>query len=365
MKALRIYAGPKARAWVQGNGLKAEDIGVVAAAAGGPKGLILGPLDRLIFGRWLPQSQQPVDLIGASIGAWRMATACTPEPFHAFARFEHDYLHQSFEEQPRAGQSRANMISQRFREGLDAFFKDDILAIVHHPRYRLHVVTSRGRHVLRRERKVLTAAAFALAFTSNVVHRRAMGAWLERVVFSTGQGVLPFHPDGYPTRQLALTPTNFTDAVQASCAIPFALEAVHNPEGAPVGAYWDGGLVDYHLHLRYQPSSPTVASSPSGGLVLYPHFQREVIPGWLDKGLKWRHGATPALDNMLLLAPSPEWVASLPRQKLPDRTDFRAFDGNPQARFATWQKACDAARQLADEFEAWLLNPDPSVLQAL
>jgi len=41
----------------------------IAGAAGGAKGLILGPLDRFLFGQWLPQNSQAVDLVGASIGA--------------------------------------------------------------------------------------------------------------------------------------------------------------------------------------------------------------------------------------------------------------------------------------------------------
>ena len=72
MKALKLFAGPRAFQHIQHNGLKPEHIGVIPGAAGGPKGLILGPLDRFIFGEWLSQSSQSVDLIGASIGAWRM-----------------------------------------------------------------------------------------------------------------------------------------------------------------------------------------------------------------------------------------------------------------------------------------------------
>ena len=56
MKALKLFAGPKAFDHIQRNGLRAEHIGVIPGAAGGPKGLILGPLDRFIFGEWLPQS---------------------------------------------------------------------------------------------------------------------------------------------------------------------------------------------------------------------------------------------------------------------------------------------------------------------
>ena len=69
MKALSIYAGPRAFEQIQRHGLRPEDVGVIPGAAGGPKGLMLGALDRFIFGDWLERSQQPVHLVGASIGA--------------------------------------------------------------------------------------------------------------------------------------------------------------------------------------------------------------------------------------------------------------------------------------------------------
>ena len=48
MKALCIHAGPLARHHLQQHGLQPGDVSVIPAAAGGPKGLILGPLDRYI-----------------------------------------------------------------------------------------------------------------------------------------------------------------------------------------------------------------------------------------------------------------------------------------------------------------------------
>lgn len=95
-RALRIYAGRKARQLVEQQGLQPEMV-VIPAAAGGPKGLILGPLDRFIFGHWLTQSHHQVDLVGASIGAWRMATACLNDSVHAFERLERDYIAQRFD----------------------------------------------------------------------------------------------------------------------------------------------------------------------------------------------------------------------------------------------------------------------------
>lgn len=80
MKALRIYAGPAAREHIAAHGLRPADVRTIPGAAGGPKGLVLGPIDRFLFGDWLPRSSQPVDLVGASIGAWRLANACLSEP---------------------------------------------------------------------------------------------------------------------------------------------------------------------------------------------------------------------------------------------------------------------------------------------
>jgi hypothetical protein len=362
MQALRIYAGPGARRHIEKHGLQAGDVGVVPAAAGGPKGLVLGPLDRFLFGDWLARTTHPVHLVGASIGAWRMATACLNEPVAAFHRLERDYIAQDYELPPGRKTPTADHVSERFAQSLEAFYGGRVAEVLHHPRYRLHIVTSRGRHVLRRQHRVATPLGYLGAFVSNSLHRRAMGAWLERVVFSApeegGACALPFGTGDYPTRQVTLTQANFQPALQASCSIPFVLNAVHDIPGAPAGAYWDGGITDYHLHLKYD-----CGQGPN--LVLYPHFQKAVVPGWLDKGLKWRHRATAFLDNMVVLAPDPAWIRSLPNGKLPDRTDFMRYAGDVQARVQAWTQAVTASRQLAEEFADWLQRPDPARIEPL
>ena len=376
MKALCIHAGPRARRHLERRGLQPTDVGVIPAAAGGPKGLILGPLDRFLFGEWLAQSQQPVHLVGASIGAWRMATACLGDSVAAFERLEHDYIHQDYELPPGKTRPSAAHVSQRFGENLQAFYGGRVEEVLSHPRYRLHIVTSRGRHLLRREHGLATPLGYLGAFLSNGLHRKALGAWLERVVFSSAGAALPFATADFRTRQVPLSPDNFMQALQASCSIPFVLQAVHDIPGAPRGAYWDGGITDYHLHLAYGATDLiAVSASPSsagaqkklqnGGIVLYPHFQHRVVPGWLDKGLKWRHRATPALDNMVVLSPHPEWVASLPNAKLPDRNDFTRYGTDSAARAKAWLAATRASQQLADEWAAWLQHPDMGRVQPL
>lgn len=357
MKALRLYAGPAALAHLRRQGLQPDDVRVVPGAAGGPKGLILGPLDRFLFGDWLDRGRGPVDLVGASIGAWRMATACLDDPAAAFARLEHDYIHQRYELPPGQKRPSARHVSERFGENLKAFYGGRIGEVLRHPRYRLHVLTSRGRHLLAREHALRTPLGYLGAFMSNAVHRKAMGAWLERVVFSTAGAALPFATHDYPTREVSLSEANFQAALQASCSIPFVLESVTRIAGAPPGAYWDGGITDYHLHLDYR--------GLGSGLVLYPHFQRAVVPGWLDKALPWRHRPSAFLDRMLVLAPDPAWVATLPHGKLPDRTDFTRYGNQHGQRIQAWSRAVAQSHQLAEEFQQWLQAPDLDRVEAL
>ena len=361
--SLRIYAGPKARRAVEQGGLTPDMVRVIPAAAGGPKGLILGPLDRFIFGEWLAQSRHSVDLIGASIGAWRMATACLRNPAQAFERLERDYIAQRFD--PPDGKKRTPswLVSERFAQSLQDFYGGRVEEVLAQSRYKLHVIASRGRGVLAQNSPWRTPAGYAGAFLSNAVSRPSLGNWLERVVFSTARDhilhELPFGIAEIRTTQTALTTQNFMDAVRASCSIPFVLDAVQGIAGAPPGAYWDGGITDYHMHLNYQ------ASRNGEGIVLYPHFQRAVVPGWLDKSLKWRHRPTPYLDSMVVLAPDPAWVAQLPLQKLPDRHDFLHYGSDHEGRARAWNTAVRASQQLADEFAQWLRNPDPGRMEPL
>ena len=94
--------------------------------------------------------------------------------------------------------------------------------------------------------------------------------------------------------------------------------------------------------------------------MLYPHFQKAVVPGWLDKGLAWRHGATPFLDSMMVLAPDPDWVRSAAR------TASCRTAPTSRATAPTWparmqrleRRGSGRAQQLAEEFAQWLERPD-------
>jgi hypothetical protein len=316
-------------------------VAVIPAAAGGPKGLVLNALDRYLFGHWLPRSDRVVHLLGASIGSWRMAAACLPDPEAALALLAEDYVTQTYPHEPGRFPTPAT-VTRLFAQKLQERLGDRAEEVLAHPRLRLHVFTSRGRHLLHRPGGLRNAVGYLGAYLANAASRRALGGWLERVVFSDARDPLPFPLGDFPSRQVPLTPDNLTAAVLASCTVPFALQPVQDLPGAPRGTYWDGGITDYHLHLNY--------AAMGEALVLYPHFQRQVVPGWLDKAWRRRHRSTPMLDNLIVLAPNPEWVAGLPGGKLPDRQDFKTWLDDDAERERVWRRVLADSERLAEEF---------------
>jgi hypothetical protein len=374
--ALEIHAGPVAWRHLREHGLAPGDIRMVPAAAGGPKGLVLNPLDRYLFGDWLAGPGPSVHLVGASIGAWRMASACLWDAEVSLERLGVDYIAQRYDHQP-GRLPEAAQTSLAFGAKLTEHFGGREAEILAHPRFRLHVLASRGRRWLhhvggrqaRPERRSALVLGFAAAYAANSLSRRALGGWLERVVFSDPREPLPLALDDYTTRRAVLSAANLQPAVLASCSIPFMLRAVRDIPGAPPGAYWDGGLTDYHLHWAYTGlnrgestdagTAPDDAASHRAALVLYPHFQPRLVPGWLDKKHLRRHVHTAGLDNLLLLCPSPAWIASLPGAKLPDRDDFTRLIDDDDTRMALWRRALAESQRLADEFAQWLQQGTP------
>ncbi|MEP7099202.1 MAG: phospholipase [Burkholderiales bacterium] len=357
MKALSVHAGPRALLALREHGLRPQHVRAIPAAAGGPKGLALNPLDQYLFGEWfapLPPASRPIHLLGASIGAWRMAAACLNDPAKALAEMARDYIHQEYEHEPGKLPSPRH-VSDVFCANLEARFAHRSDELLNNPRFRLHVFTSRGRHLLRRHGRkgssVSTPLSYMSAFAANAFSRRAMGGWWERVIFSDPREPLPIQLHDYRTHTAKLAGENLTPSILASCSIPYWLDPVHNIPGAPKGAYQDGGITDYHLHLNYASMADRADGEPS--LVLYPHFQQSVIPGWLDKFLKHRHRATAKLSNVIVLSPNPEWVATLPNAKLPDRADFKFFGEDTQARVKAWTRAVQEGARLRDEFAEW------------
>lgn len=378
---LTIRAGASARQRLLQGALKPSEIGCVPAAAGGPKGLILNQLDRWLQGSWLAQAPRQRIMIGASIGAWRAAAACMDKPADAFARLAEFYCDQHYSAKP--GPDEVAQVCQRIIDRMLADGHGD--EILQHPQHRLQVLVNRGTGRLgqvagQRGEK----PAFAVAALANLRHRNRLAAHVERWVFSahlrsqraadtaTAQKSAPqstptditgwLHTgfDAFATRHAALTNSNLADALLASGTIPLLIAPVRNIAGAAPGAYWDGGIIDYHLHLPYD-RLPNAADD----LVLYPHFISDIIPGWLDKSLPWRRASGPWLDRTILVAPSDSFVRQLPRGKLPDRKDFPKFGTDHQARIRAWHRDIAEAERLAEAMAAFVEHPQAFTIRPL
>ena len=157
------------------------------------------------------------------------------------------------------------------------------------------------------------------------VTAEAAAAGRAKVVANLGKGVELGKLAG-ELRDAALARLTATGDLAAACAeVDLVIEAVPDIPGAPAGIYWDGGLIDYHLHLPWPRFD---------GLVLYPHFTDRIVPGWLDKALPWRKARAEWLDNVVLVSPSREYLARLPHGKLPDRSDFKRYGDDFDGRHA-------------------------------
>jgi hypothetical protein len=350
---LAIRAGRRAVQRLASRGLDAADIEIVPGAAGGPKALGLAGLDRAIFGEWLPGAPRVRHLVGASIGAWCFAAACRRDPVRALDDFARAYTGQCYPERP----SR-RFVSDCARAMLAGLFEGHEDEVLSNPHYRLYIHTVRGRWPLTRDGALATPFGFGMAAVANLLGRRHLARFIDRTVFHDAREAPPFAPgyDRFQTHAVALDRDNLGAALLASASIPLVLEGVAGIPGAPAGIYWDGGIADYHLHLPYHRA---------GGLVLYPHLTDRIVPGWLDKGLPWRSARGEWLDNVILVAPSREYLATLPHGKLPDRSDFKRYAGDDAGRMRDWRRAIAESGRLADAFHDFARRPDLARVQPL
>jgi predicted acylesterase/phospholipase RssA len=342
---LDIRLGAEARRRIARDGLRPEDIAAIPAAAGGPKGLALLPFDRLFAGAWLPRLRG-VELIGASIGAWRMASLAQSDPLAALDRLQNAYVReQNYDERP--SPSKVAAVCRGLARSVfgvrDLALRDGVA---------LSVITARARGALADDRSKLAFGRVALV---NAASRRRLANHMERVVFHAGApSKLPPAFDAFGLTQIGLTRDNIEDALLASGSIPLVCEPVIDVRAAPPGDYWDGGLIDYHLLLPYDRFD---------GIVLYPHFVPYVTPGWLDKFLPWRKRPRRHhwLANVVLIAPSRAMLDRLPNRKLPDRSDFHKYGQDHAARIGAWERAIAESERFAEAAMRWLQNPDTSL----
>ena len=339
MKNLLFFAGKKAYKKIVENGLSPDDVKVCVSASGAAKWLSIYGLDKAVFGCWLNKRSTPVNFFGTSIGAWKFAAACMDDPDSAFDRLADAYINQRY-----GKTTTPDEVSEVGRGIMESFIPDDkIFEILNHPKYRLSFSAARCRNFTGRKNFFQELAYLLRAGALNVINRNFLGKYFERTFFMDKRD-LPYYSslDTFPLNKVFLTEKNLKKALTASGSIPVVMNGVTDIEGAPSGVYIDGGMIDYHPFFDFTGNDEDI--------VLYHHFYDYLIPGWFDKKFFWRRAKSRDLENVLLLAPSAEFVSSLPDGRIPDRKDFQRLEGKDDLRISNWIKAKNKSLVLGEEF---------------
>jgi hypothetical protein len=297
---------------------------------------MLSQLDRAIVANILPRLRSPVHLIGTSIGAWRFACYAQSDPQAAIERFEDAYIEQQYSDAPDIHE-----ITAKSREIVRILLGEDgVQKILDHPIFRTHIMTVRARNIAASEQRFVLATSLVLAASLNAVSRRTLAWFFERALFFDARDLPPFFDvEGFPLQRVMIRRDNLEDVIVATGSIPLVLSGVRDIVGATAGIYRDGGVIDYHLDLPH---------SDPDRLTLYPHFFDRIVPGWFDKKLSWRRPDPVNVDRTIMVSPSDEFVAKLPNNKIPDRTDFARYV--PSERIRVWRTVVGECERLAEEF---------------
>jgi hypothetical protein len=336
--SLRVLAGKEARRRIESEGFTLDLFDTLIGASGGPKWLTLYGLDQVLAPA-LGKRDQPIDLVGSSIGAMRLACYAQCDPGAAFKRFLDAYT------RTRDFEFVNETIAEFMMDTACAVAGQDYSGeILSNAVSRLHIVTTRCTGIADLKRApVLSMIAPAVA---NVFGNSWMGlAGVERVLFSADLNTDLARNERYPGHRAELTPTNIIDTLLASGSIPGFVDSVRDIDGAPKGNYRDGGIVDYHFEPSWQAVS---------GLILYPHFSKHIVPGCFDKPFKHRHRNPTEWDRLVVLAPSDEYISRLPNGVIPDRRNVRGL--SPEEIHHYWTRTAQAGHELGDCLEHMLTS---------
>ena len=334
--SLVIQGGHDALQHLREKGFQQNDVKAMLGASGGPKWFSLAGLDKALLSETFKDRTDPLHLLGSSAGCWRFTCYGQKDPVAAIQRLADSYISHAYSEKPTA----AEITREAKRTLSDVFAESGVREVISNSVFQLNLIAVQAHGLINSKNIKVQGAGLLLSAAANAVSRKLLGKFYHRTVFTHPEGVLPVKAwQDLPTKLVTLNEQNLADAVLASGSIPLALEGVHDIAGADKGLYLDGGITDYHFDLPLLPED---------GIVLYPHFGQRPIPGWFDKHLSWRTPSAANYSKTLIVSPSPEFVATLPYGKIPDRKDFQALDASTRQKY--WHKVVAETDRLGEEW---------------
>lgn len=344
---LDIYAGDSALKTIKAQGFSADLFSNFLGASGGPKWFVLFGLDKYFFGEFFKDRQQPLNLVGSSAGAFRMACFAQQDPVAAIERLAKNYSETVY-----SNKARPEEITRKARELLDTMFGESGASeIINNPTFKAHFLVAKCRGLVASENKLLLGVGLLISLLRNGAKRSLIKSQYQRVVFQHQASQLQLHdPDNISTTRLAFTEGNIKDALLASGAIPMVMQGIKDIGDCEVGMYRDGGIIDYHFDIALE------------GLTLYPHFSSTLKAGWFDKNLSRKVRAA-HYDKTVLVCPSQAFIDALPFGKIPDRNDFVKLA--PAERLQYWQQVFLASEQLATSFKSFYQTQNISQIKSI
>lgn len=347
MSSLSIFAGATALKRIQSEGINPNMFSAFLGASGGPKWFVLTGLDKVMFNEFLHGSTRHIDIIGSSVGAFRAACFAQNDPAAAIERLADKYSHTVYSPTPSIDE-----ITDKGEAVLHHMMGDNGIAeVVENTSKSVHIVIARCHGLTAKEPKPYQFAGLAQAALRNAMGRDQLARSFTRAIVSNSDKKLDFSEQApIPTEFGELSKDNLLCSLLASGSIPAIIRGIRDIPGLKPGMFRDGGIIDYHFDMQF--------NTPD--LVLYPHFFTTPTPGWFDKGLKSRACHESSYDNVLMLAPSPEFVDSLPYHKIPDRTDFEKLPAQQRIRY--WTKVIKESARLAEDFLTFTQHENPASL---
>ncbi|MFC1833291.1 hypothetical protein ACFL2Q_00985 [Thermodesulfobacteriota bacterium] len=336
---LKYRAGSRVLDLIRGEGLDPQRIKVFAGPAGGPKWFVSVGFDKaLIRCGFLQKKPNRVFLAGSSAGAWRNIAMSCKDPMSAYELLRLGYSRNVFSRKDTPA-----TVTAAFKRTMEGFIADsDIPSIMDHPFFDLGIHTVRAKGPAGSENRSIEAASLLFSALLNVVSHRTMNILYERVFFHAGTLDPRLIVPRLQGKIAKITTRNIRDVALATGSLPYIMSAVGKIADAPSGRFNDGGLLDYQLNQAYDPGPD--------GITLFFHYQKRIVPGWFDKRLKWRMPPAGALDRLLQVYPSPEFMELLPDRRLPDRNDFITFVDDPSERIRRWDEVSEKSEIIGEQF---------------
>jgi hypothetical protein len=330
LKYLKVKAGKRAYQKILEHGLIPEVVSAFSAAAGGPKWIILYEMDRYLMKEFFAGHQHTIHFLGGSIGAWRSMCYLLDDPLEAIERLRDGYLNQRYDD-PFSPEIISNTCCKII---LDAIGSNGTESILNNARRKLHISTTQAHFKSAGRNNTYLKVKFGQVALANLFHRKWMNLFISRHFYTTAEERI-IDQDKINTVITHLSRENIIPALRASGAIPVSMVPIFI-NGIE---HWDGGIVDYHLDLKYKDQE---------GIVLYPHFLPFIRPGWFDKWTKLRYSRHH--DDTVLLYPSQEFIDMLPDRQLTSLQDFYTYKNDQDLRIKKWYEACDLGKYLVDDF---------------